>query len=297
MTAGSLTSRSMRPPWTVLAGLALLAVAPACGDEIIMRTGGRIRGVVVEQTSRVVVIETGPGRVTLPMSRVERIVTGRSALEIWRDRSAALNPHDAQGWASLAHWADDAGLGTQAATAWQHVLAIDPANSDANRGVGRVPVNGAWLPEDEAYRARGYVQYEDRWVSPAEHEALVRERAADQESEQARHEGALRVREAEARAREAEARAREAEAAQVQPADETGGIPFVYAYGSSGYGRVHPYGRNVSQRHGAGHHASPSPGPPPAPQSTRPSSINAGASSGSQAAPKPPLALRVPQGN
>ena len=293
MAARFLTSRSMRSPGTAFAALALLAVAPASGDEIIMRTGGRIRGVVVEQTARVVVIETGPGRVTLPMSRVERVVTGRSALEIWRERSAALHPGDAQGWAALAHWADDAGLGTQATSAWQHVVAVDPANPEANRGLGRVSLNGAWLPEDEAYRARGYVQYEDRWVSPAEHEALVRERSANETSEQARYEGALRVREAEARAREAEARAREAEAA---PADDTGGIPFVYAYGGSGYGPVHPYGRNVSQRHGAGHHAAPSSGPPPAPRSTPPSSVNSGAtSSGSQGTARTPLGLRVPR--
>ncbi len=45
-----------------------------------MRNGGVVRGVIVERTAEVVVIETGPGRVTLPLSRVKRLVEADSAL-------------------------------------------------------------------------------------------------------------------------------------------------------------------------------------------------------------------------
>ena len=57
------------------------------------------------------------------------------------------------------------------------------------------------MGQDEAYRARGYVSFEGRWVTPPEHEALVRERAAEEASERETREAGLRVREAEARAR------------------------------------------------------------------------------------------------
>ena len=91
------------------------------------------------------------------------------------------------------------------------VLAADPSHREANAALGRVEVDGTWMGQDEAYRARGYVSFEGRWVTPPEHEALVRERAAEEASERETREAGLRVREAEARAREAEARAREAE--------------------------------------------------------------------------------------
>ena len=45
-------------------------------------------GRIVERTATRVAIETGPGRVTLPLTRVERIVEGRSALEVFAERAA-----------------------------------------------------------------------------------------------------------------------------------------------------------------------------------------------------------------
>jgi hypothetical protein len=211
----------------------VLASAPAPPDEVLLRGGGRVSGVIVERTESRVAIETGPGRVTLPMSRVVRIVESRSALEAFAERAAALGPGDVDGWAALARWAEERELLTQARLAWQQVLAFDPGHPDANAGLGRVSFDGVWMSAEDAYRTRGYVSFEGRWLTPAEHEAAVRERAADQAAALVAREADLRVREAEARAREAEARAREAEAAADQSAT---GIPLGYVYGGYGYG-------------------------------------------------------------
>jgi hypothetical protein len=210
---------------------ASLAAAPAVGDEIILKGGGRVSGRVVERTATRLSIETGPGRVTLPMSRVERIVEGRSAIEAFAERAAALAPSDVQGWAELARWAEERDLLTQARLAWQHVLDYDPGNAAANAGLGRVEVDGAWMSRDDAYRAQGYVSFEGRWLTPAEHDAAVRERIAEEASAREAREVDARVREAEARAREAEARAREAESAADQAAYGDG-IPLGYVYGA-----------------------------------------------------------------
>lgn len=215
---------------------AALTAAPALCDEVILRNGGRITGVVVEQTADRVVVETGPGRVTLSMSRVERIVEGRSAIGTFGERAAGLEPGDVEGWAALARWAEERGLLTQAHVAWQRVLALDPRHPDANTGLGRVSLDGAWMSAEDAYRARGYVEFEGRWLTPAEHEAALREQAADHAATLATREAELRAREAEARAEEAEARAREAEAGA-----QSDGIPLGYAYGG-GYGYGYGYG-------------------------------------------------------
>jgi hypothetical protein len=212
--------------------LGLAPAAPTSADEVLLKGGGRISGVIVERTAAKVVIEAGPGRVTLPMTRVERIVEGPSPLEAYRERAAGTDPSDAAGWAELASWAAQQGLTTQSREAWQRVLQLDPGHPQANEASGRIELDGEWMSEDEAYRRRGYVPYEGRWVTPAEHEALLREREAEGAARREQREAEARVREAEARAAEAAARAREAEAAAGQG---DSGIPFWWwGYGGGG---------------------------------------------------------------
>ncbi|HXK12302.1 MAG TPA: hypothetical protein VMT70_21870 [Vicinamibacteria bacterium] len=242
------------------------------GDEVLLRGGGRVSGVIVERTPEAVVVDAGPGRVTIATSRVERIVEGRSPLQAFQERAGSLEPRDTTGWAALARWAAEEGLLTQSREAWHRVLAADPGNYEANGAVGRVELNGTWMSAEEGYRARGLVPYDGRWVSPAEHEALVRERMAEQASELERREADLRAREAEARAREAEARAQEAEAAAQTEGD--GGIPLWVGYGGGPY-----VGRPIGRRsHGAGRPQHP-PVVRPTPSSTPPSSIGPSSSS------------------
>jgi len=250
----------------------VLAAAPALADEIHLKGGGRVSGRIVERTATRVAIETGPGRLTLPLSRVERIVEGRSSLEVFAERAADLAPGDVAGWAELAHWAEERDLLTQARLAWQRVLATDPGHPEANAGLGRVPVGGVWMSTEDAYRSRGYVSFEGRWLTPAEHEAAVREREADEAAARGQREADLRVQEAEARVREAEARALEAEAA----ADgTTAGIPIGYGYGYGyGFGGVvppyHPVrgSRHVGPRQPGSRPGSPNVRPAPAPKPT-----------------------------
>jgi hypothetical protein len=249
-----------------LIGLATagLAAASAAPDEILLRGGGRVHGMVVERTADAVVIDTGPGRVTLAASRVLRIVESRSALEGFRERAAALEPGDAPGWAELARWAAERELDTQAREAWRRVLAADPNHPGANAALGRVEFDGTWMPEDQAHRLRGEVSFEGRWVTPAEHEALVRERETEEAGARERRQSELRVREAEAQAREAEARAREAEAA-AQQSTADGGIPLWW--GGSGGILLPPMGPWPPESHPPTRppHIHPHSSPPPSP--------------------------------
>ena len=278
---------------TVLTFLsAALWAAPATSDEIFLHGGGRVRGVIVERTKDAVVIETAPGRLTFPMKRVEKIVESRSALEEFQERAAELAPGDAAGWATLARWAAERDLLTQSREAWQRVLASDPSHAEANEALGRVELDGAWVTEGEAYRARGYVEHEGRWVTPAEHEALVRERAAEETSARQRREADLRVREAEARAREAEARAREAEAG-AQQSTEDGGIPLWWGWGWGGVGVMPPIPPPEEPPPGPTPPEMPPPGPP---SSTPPSSIGPMPPSNSPPAAKPATPAERPSG-
>jgi hypothetical protein len=219
----------MRTLILLLAGVLLPGAAPA--DEVFLKGGGQISGRIVSRTATTIEVDVGAGRIGVPASSVLRIEEGRSSLQEYEERAGRLAAGDVDGWVALAGWAEARGLGTQAGEAWHRALAASPDDPRANEALGNVRMGGRWVSEDESYRARGYVQYEGEWVTQAEHEALLRERAAEDAREDERRQAESRVREAEARAEEAEARAREAEA-QAKEAQESGvGLPLWYGWG------------------------------------------------------------------
>jgi hypothetical protein len=215
----------------LLLGLLIGAPSSSRADVVFLKSGGKLEGRIVQQTETSVEVNIGAGSLTLPMSSVDRIEEGRSRLDEYDDRAAALDPNDRDGWLELARWASRAGLGTQSRRAYQYLLKIDPNDPEANRALGRVQVEGRWMTEDEAYRARGYVRFEGRWVTPVEQDSILRAREADRDAARARTQAAearARTQAAEAQAREAEARAREAEARAEQPVH---GIPLYWVWG------------------------------------------------------------------
>jgi hypothetical protein len=197
---------------TAAAGVFALSVS-AHAEQVVLRNGGRINGILLERTRTHVVMQVGPGQVTIPLASVERVVEGRSALSLFAERSARLSATDRSGWLELGVWAREAGLDTQARECFARVLALDPQNPTAHAALGDVLLGGRWVDADEAYRARGYVRFEGSWMLPEERDETLRDRAARRDEQRARAEAGARIEEAEARARAAEAAAREAEAA------------------------------------------------------------------------------------
>ena len=218
--------------------------ATLAADEVHLRGGGKIVGQIVEETHEAVVIEVGPGRITLPAERVDHIVAGHSPLSIYHQRAANLALSDVDGWLDVGLYAQRNGLTTQARDAFERVLAYSPENPIAQAALGNVKQSGRWMSEEEAYRARGMVRYGGRWTSKAERDEELRwQRQQDLERQQ-RREADARIREAEARARTAEADARRAEA---RTDYGSSGIPLGYGGGAAVYnpylGRVIVPGR------------------------------------------------------
>jgi hypothetical protein len=213
----------MRTQAVLLAALALAGAASA--DEVFLKGGGRLSGKIVSRTATTIEVDVGAGKIGVPASSVVRIEEGRSTLQEYEERAGRLAPEDVEGWIALAGWAEAQGLGAQAREAYNRVLAVSPDDPRANEALGNVRMDGRWVSEDESYRARGYVHYGGEWMTPAEHEAILRAEAAEDARERERREAESRVREAEARAEEAEARAREAEAQQASE-----GIPLWYGW-------------------------------------------------------------------
>ena len=246
--------------------LALALPAWGAADEVFLKGGGKITGEVVSEGGHSVVLEVGPGKVTVPADRVVRIERSRSALGGYRERAAHLASDHVQGWLELAFWAQERDLDTQAQEAFERVLRLDPMNASANGALGRVQMDGRFVSQEESYRARGYVYQGGEWMTPAEHEARLQVRAAERQAASAQREGELRVREAEARAEQAEAEARRAEA----EAQSTtyGGLPLWWGGSSVIVPPVRPFPHPIlppRPRPMATPAPVPAPTPPPPP--------------------------------
>jgi hypothetical protein len=215
---------------SVLVLAAVVAATGASADELFLKSGGHLSGRIVNRSATAIEIDIGAGLITVPVSSVTRVVEGRSALQDYEDRARSLadGNADAAKWVELGEWASARGLGTQARQAYGRALALSPTDPRANAALGRVQVGGQWVSEEEGYRARGYVPFEGDWITPAEHEAILRERSSEEAQRRERKEAEARVRAAEERAEEAEKRAKEAEARS----QETQGLPLWYGWGA-----------------------------------------------------------------
>ena len=202
-------------------------------DEVFLKGGAKFTGRIEEQTESMVTINIGDGVVGVPMSRVERIVKGRSALDEYEDRARRLAPGDVEGWRNLGRLATQKGLSAQSRQAYQNVLTVAPDDAEARQALGFVRVEGRWLTEEESYRAKGYVKYDGEWMTQGEAQSARASAAADQAREDAERRANLAEAEkiqAEARAEKAEERAREAE--EVDPWN----TPVYWGGGGWGYG-------------------------------------------------------------
>jgi hypothetical protein len=218
----------------------LLLLVPACAlaDEVFLAGAGKLSGRIVEQTETTVTVDVGSGSISVPASRVERIVKGRTPLDEYDERLARLSPQDVDGWRSLGNWASQQGLTSQATRAYNKVIAIAPDDAEARRALGFVKLGGPWVTEEESYPLMGFVQYDGEWMTPAEAELAQQEadaeearRAAEEEENQA----ALAQMQAEDQARWDEEAARKEDEEYLEALSE-GRVDQAVYWGSWGYG-------------------------------------------------------------
>lgn len=108
------------------------------GDEVFLKNGRVLQGVVVEQNDSQVVIELAAGKMSLPRSMVERVTISSSKLGDYQQRAQALDESDVEGWLRLAFWAVDKRLDTKSQAAFGKVLEIDPDHIVAREVLGQL---------------------------------------------------------------------------------------------------------------------------------------------------------------
>jgi len=211
--------------------IALAAASPLFADHVLLKGGGSLTGEITDQTADNVTIDIGAGSMTVSMATVVGIEKGVSPLQEFRSRSAGLADNDVDSWRALGRWATDHGLSAQAHEAYTRVHHNIPDDAEANRALGLVLYEGRWIPEEESYKARGFVKLGSEWMTPAERDAIMQEH---HNREQANREAVL----TEVAASEAARKEREAEEARIEEEERnrfdslpTLGDPVYWGYG------------------------------------------------------------------
>lgn len=154
--------------------LALFAAA-APADELILRDGNRIEG-VVETDGDEFVIRDGASAMRIPRHEVREIVRKQTLEQRYENLRLVTREDDLAEQLALARWCRQNNLPKQARAHFEKAVALDPNNPEARRGAGYSLYQGQWLTHDEAQRARGLDLYKGKWLPKPEAERL---RAAD----------------------------------------------------------------------------------------------------------------------
>lgn len=164
------------------------AAPPALGDEITMKSGGRIQGIVRPGAGSNLTIETDFGSVAVDRESVRDIVYGPCDLSAFREREALLgDSRDAAAILDLARWAQSNRLSCHARVLFERVVRIDPDHEEARTALGCRLHQGKWLTRLEYLRATGKVEFRGRWMTVPERDAaLAGQSAVKREREEER---------------------------------------------------------------------------------------------------------------
>jgi hypothetical protein len=161
-------------PWL----LALALAGTAGADEVVLRNGSKLEGAVREEGNKVVV-DVGPGTVTLDRSEVRSINRPEGEIQEFDRRVCAIKPDDANGYYQTYLWArQQPGMKTRAESLLRKALEADPNHEASRRALGYLNYKGAWLTQEEYKAALGLVRYNGEWVSA---DAAARMKKMDQE--------------------------------------------------------------------------------------------------------------------
>ncbi|MGE0708311.1 MAG: CAP domain-containing protein [Planctomycetota bacterium] len=125
--------------------LSLVALGPARADVIHLTSGGRVRGKIVKETRREVVVETRGGTTSIPRDEIDRIERGATLEDQYRERLKKIDPKDPEARYSLGQWLKSQGEPRLAKVEFERTIALDPEHRFAREQLGYVRHEGEWV--------------------------------------------------------------------------------------------------------------------------------------------------------
>jgi hypothetical protein len=219
---------------------------PAHADRTILVGGTVLEGKATRKGNKVVV-QMESGEITVPADSVQRIETSESVVSKFEALYAALPSGDVKARLDLADYCRDHGMRNDERRLLLAVLDIDRDNAVARSRLGYVKTDTGWITHADAMRAKGMVEHEGQWVSPADLAQIERDRV-EREAAAARREAEDREYQ-ERRFQLANQQAEmDAQAARLQSQYYVSG----YGYSSLYYPPIYPAYSRVFPRYGVG---------------------------------------------
>ncbi|TBR22581.1 hypothetical protein EPO15_07770 [bacterium] len=162
----------MAPLLPLLFALSAAAAEPV---TLVFPSGGRLSGVLLEDSGGVYVLERDGGQLEFPHEAVARVLHEPNPEAAARARESALPAGDAAGLWALARYCADNGLTARARRTAERVLTLEPTHAEARAFLGYELVFGQWLRGEELTRAKGWVRHEGKWMTLAQRRRLLEE--------------------------------------------------------------------------------------------------------------------------
>jgi hypothetical protein len=181
----------MRHPFGI--ALLLAAAATASADVVTMKDGRVLEGNVLEDDGKVIKLKMKKGAMTLDHKDIESIVEKPTPEEEYAERVKKLDAGSAAAQLELGRWAGGKELSEEALRHLLEAYRLDPALEGVAAELEKLDyhlVDGVWAPPDVYYPTIGYIKFDGRWCSPAEHayrmaqkDALAKQKARDDAKE------------------------------------------------------------------------------------------------------------------
>ena len=123
----------------------LLWATAACADVVYLNSGGVVKGLIIAENRREIVVRTSSGTTTVPRTNIESIERGASPQEMYQERLAAVDPDDAEAHYSLGLWCKSINLRDEAKAEFTRTIELVPDHAYAHRELGHVRHEGRWV--------------------------------------------------------------------------------------------------------------------------------------------------------
>lgn len=158
------------------ATVVLVCASSAFADVLILKTGGRVEGNVLNvdppTTDNFYLVETkSGGTLKLAKSHVERLMR-KTPLERKYDEYVLKMPKTVDGNWKMAEWCRENKLLHHREVHLEEIIKLDPDHEEARLGLGYSTVDDRWVKMDEYNLAHGYVRYKGAW-KPRQEVALA----------------------------------------------------------------------------------------------------------------------------
>ena len=156
-----------------------LGARPASGEVLVLKTGGRVEGELLNPQragAEAYRVRLPAGlEVSLAPEQVQRVIA-QSDVQKQYDALLPKMPNTVDGHWQMAQWCKEAGLTANRTHHLQEIIKLDPDHEEARTALGYSLHGSRWMTQEEFLRSQGYVRTPNGWKLRQEVELGMLER-------------------------------------------------------------------------------------------------------------------------